>query len=62
MELADLYRPVFRFWLGPNLVIGIRRPKDLEIVLNHSSTLGKSVMYDVLKMLIGEGLISGPGK
>ncbi|KAF5292053.1 hypothetical protein FQR65_LT11319 [Abscondita terminalis] len=46
--------------MGPKLLFSISKAKDLEIVLNSPSALGKSVFYKPLELIGGQGLFSAP--
>lgn len=62
IELFEEYPDLGKFWLGEDLFYIISKPKYLEIVLNHPGILEKLDLYRYTKPIIGDGLISGPGK
>lgn len=62
MRFTSDYKSPARVWIGPELIIGIWKPSQLEVILNSSHTLGKAKMYDVAKMLVGNGLFTADGK
>nr|QTC11262.1 cytochrome P450 380C41 [Phenacoccus solenopsis] len=50
----------YNFWLGFLRYVIVDKPEDLQVVLNSSSTLGKSDMYKFFTNTVGEGLFSAP--
>ncbi|KAK7595042.1 hypothetical protein V9T40_001475 [Parthenolecanium corni] len=47
-------------WIGFFHLVYVDKPDDLQVVLNHSSALQKSRLYNFFKGAVGEGLITAP--
>lgn len=58
-EIIKSQPPIFKVWLGPELVIFTSRPHDLETILSKCTERGKFMEFG--KCLLGEGLLSSRG-
>ncbi|XP_063243620.1 cytochrome P450 4V2-like [Bacillus rossius redtenbacheri] len=52
------YGPTACVWVGPYTVVGLSDPRDVEIVLNKTATLSKSMPYKVPQLFLGYGLLT----
>ncbi|XP_034248244.1 LOW QUALITY PROTEIN: cytochrome P450 4C1-like [Thrips palmi] len=55
-RLVARHGPTVRVWLGPELVVGITDPRDVEFVATSQELIDKSPFYGVLEPLLGLGL------
>ena len=51
-----------RFWLGPKYCILVAKPEDIQVVLNSPHTLTRSELYQFLRTIFGDGLVTLNGK
>ncbi|XP_034242913.1 cytochrome P450 4C1-like [Thrips palmi] len=56
------YRPTYKYWLGPLLLVALTDPRDLEIVLNNYKYTDKSHFYEVFHPLGGQGVFNAAGE
>lgn len=57
------YGDTHQYWFGPHRYIVIHQPEDIRRVLvTHHEQYPKSVNYQVLKMLLGDGLLTSDGE
>ncbi|XP_026727246.1 cytochrome P450 4g15-like [Trichoplusia ni] len=57
--LHDTYGQYFRFWLGPDLNISIKNPKDIRALLTSNKVNQKGPVYNFLIPFLGAGILSG---
>lgn len=55
-RLMARWGPTVRVWLGPELVVGLSDPRDVEFVATSQELIDKSPFYSVLEPLLGRGL------
>lgn len=55
------YKPTYKYWLGPLLLVALTDPRDLEIILNNYKYTDKSHFYDVFHPLGGQGVFNAAG-
>ncbi|KAJ1528525.1 hypothetical protein ONE63_006931 [Megalurothrips usitatus] len=55
-------RGIFKFWSGPVLFVILMRADDMECVLTDKRVTEKSIVYDFLGTLMGEGLLHLSGE
>ncbi|KAH0534604.1 hypothetical protein KQX54_005806 [Cotesia glomerata] len=56
------YYPVWKIWLGIWPVITICHPDDVQILLTSTKHQNKSVLYDLLRPWLQDGLLTSTGK
>lgn len=59
--VASYPRPLMRYWLGPKLYVLIRKPEDMQTVLNAPECLNRDDVYKYVTNLAGNGLVALPG-
>ncbi|KAM3962229.1 cytochrome P450 4C1-like [Aphomia sociella] len=59
--LAKKFKGIYRFYAYPIKVVCIYNPEDVEIVLSSMRHSGKSVIYNILKPWLGDGLLISNG-
>lgn len=53
---------VMGFWLGSRFCIILRNPEDVEIAMNHPSSMQKGALYQIVDEAIGApGLVTTSG-
>uniref|UniRef100_UPI003B63328F cytochrome P450 4C1-like n=1 Tax=Microplitis mediator TaxID=375433 RepID=UPI003B63328F len=57
----DFY-PVWRLWLGIWPAVNIYHPDDVEILLNSTKNIQKSILYDVIRPWLQDGLLLSTGE
>ncbi|KAE8736685.1 Cytochrome P450 CYP4 [Frankliniella occidentalis] len=55
-RLMDRWGPTVGIWLGPELVVSVADPRDVEYVSTSNELIDKSPFYGVLEPLLGSGL------
>ncbi|KAK3928463.1 Cytochrome P450 4g15 [Frankliniella fusca] len=55
-SLMERWGPTVRLWLGPELVVGVADPRDVEYLATSNELIDKSPFYGVLEPLLGSGL------
>nr|XP_015836193.1 PREDICTED: uncharacterized protein LOC662514 [Tribolium castaneum] len=60
IKLFETQPPIFKFWLGKDLIVVTSRPEDVETVL--SNCFGKPKFYDYSYKLFRDGLLIAPAK
>ncbi|XP_073948122.1 cytochrome P450 4C1-like [Choristoneura fumiferana] len=58
-ELMKDYGEYVRFWLGPDLNIGVENPEDIKLLLSSNKVNQKGPVYEHLKSVIGSGILTG---
>lgn len=61
MARSIKYAPIYRSWGGPLAVIHLTRPEHIEIILNSSKHIDKSLVYKFLHPWLGTGLLTSTG-
>lgn len=62
-DMIKKYGSVMRLWIGPiNLVIVVSNPRDVEVILNSTTHIRKSGMYNMIVPWLGDGLLLSYGK
>lgn len=56
-----LYNGFSRTWFFNRLSVLMSRPKDLEIVLSSTRHIKKGMLYDILGLWLGQGLLTSTG-
>lgn len=60
---AKKYGGLFRLWVGPfNLAFVSTDPRDVEVILNSTTHIKKSKMYEMLVPWLGDGLLLSYGQ
>lgn len=59
IELIKSQPPIFKFWLGNELLVVTTRPEDIEIVL--SNCFERPKYYNYSLKLFGNGILLLPG-
>lgn len=54
-------REPYNIWFGPQLVVMFREPKHVEKILTLAKFSHKSRVYDMIKAILGEGLVTASG-
>ncbi|XP_017774223.1 PREDICTED: cytochrome P450 4C1-like isoform X2 [Nicrophorus vespilloides] len=62
VENCKRFGPVTRFWIGSKPLVMITDFDDIEILLRTLDHTKKSITYDYIKPLLGEGLVTASGK
>lgn len=62
MQLTHDYESPVRVWMGPELLIGVWKPNQVETILNNTHALNKAKAYGLIKMVVGDGLFTADGK
>ncbi|XP_063243588.1 cytochrome P450 4V2-like [Bacillus rossius redtenbacheri] len=57
-EQRSIHGDTIAVWLGPWAVVLLTDPRDMEIVLNKTATLSKSMLYKVPQLILGYGLLT----
>uniref|UniRef100_A0A8D8XRZ0 Cytochrome P450 4C1 n=1 Tax=Cacopsylla melanoneura TaxID=428564 RepID=A0A8D8XRZ0_9HEMI len=55
------YAPIYRSWGGPLAVLHLTRPEHIELILNSSKHIDKSMVYNFLHPWLGTGLLTSTG-
>ncbi|CAG4933152.1 unnamed protein product [Colias eurytheme] len=61
-ELLEKYGDYVRFWLGPDLIVGVKDPADIRHLLTSNKVNQKGPAYDFMVPFIGKGILSGGPK
>lgn len=61
-ELRLKHGPVFRIWLGKDLVVFFSAPDDIKQLLSNNTLLTKSRNYQLLEPWLGKGLLTNSGE
>lgn len=61
-DLFTTYPDFAKIWLGKDLSYLVTKPQYIEIILNSPHALEKMEAYDYTSIIIGKGLLTGPGK
>lgn len=61
MQLSLQYKNVARIWLGPQLIVFLTNPVDVELILNSSVHIEKAQEYRFFKPWLGNGLLISGG-
>lgn len=61
-RLSDQYGSFFRVFLGPQLDIVLKDPKDVEALLASQTLIEKAGEYDFMKEWLGTGLLISTGR
>lgn len=61
MARSSKYSPIYREWGGPVAVIHLTRPEHVELILNSSKHITKSLVYKFLHPWLGTGLLTSTG-
>lgn len=61
-DLFTTYPDFAKIWLGKDLTYLVTKPEHVEAILNSPHALEKMEAYDYTSVLIGKGLLTGPGK
>lgn len=61
LRLSVKYDNVARVWIGPQLLIFLTHPADVEIILGSSVHIDKSDEYRFFKPWLGNGLLISSG-
>lgn len=56
VSIVERYGPTCRVWMGPELVVAVSDPDDVEFLSTSQELTDKSVFYSVLEPLLGCGL------
>lgn len=59
-ELVESQPPIFKLWLGKDLLVVTSRPEDVELVL--TNCFGKPKFYSYAFKLFRDGLLIAPGQ
>ncbi|XP_046679314.1 cytochrome P450 4g15-like [Homalodisca vitripennis] len=51
---------IFCFWIGPLPIFVVVDPSDIQVILNSSSMLEKDNLYSLLKVCLGNNILSSP--
>ncbi|XP_047368012.1 cytochrome P450 4C1-like [Vespa velutina] len=62
LNLGKNYQLLWRVWIGAKLFLVIENPEYIKTVLNSPNITDKSVEYEKLKPIVGDGLFTAPGK
>jgi Cytochrome P450. len=62
MARSHKYAPIYRSWGGPVAVLHLTRPEHIELILNSSKHIEKSLVYKFLHPWLGTGLLTSTGK
>lgn len=62
MKFSENHKIPYQLWLGTTLMITISKPEHIEIVLKDQNALDKHMMYDFMKPILYDGLITSKGK
>ncbi|CAH1100869.1 unnamed protein product [Psylliodes chrysocephalus] len=55
------YFPIYKMWSLDFASVGLMIPEDIELVLNNSKHINKSIIYDFLHSWLGSGLLTSGG-
>lgn len=61
-KISEKYTTPIRFWFGPILVIYFSCPEHIEKILSSSKLAYKHEAYDLVKIYLGDGLVSNSGE
>ncbi|KRT83866.1 cytochrome P450 [Oryctes borbonicus] len=61
LEYGEKYNGNYKIYLGSQAYLIVIEPKDMEILMNHQSTLKKSDLYNYLHSWLGTGLLTSAG-
>ncbi|KAI5708603.1 hypothetical protein M8J77_025805 [Diaphorina citri] len=61
MARSHKYAPIYRSWGGPVAVLHLTRPEHIELILNSSKHIEKSLVYKFLHPWLGTGLLTSTG-
>ncbi|XP_011502147.1 PREDICTED: cytochrome P450 4C1-like [Ceratosolen solmsi marchali] len=59
---SEIYKPIYKFWLGFKPLILISHPDDLEILLTNSKHINKQYAYECFGPWLGTGLLTSVGE
>ncbi|XP_038217441.1 cytochrome P450 4V2-like [Zerene cesonia] len=58
-ELLEKYGDYVRFWLGPDLIVGVKDPADIRHLLTSNKVNQKGPAYEFMVPFIGKGILTG---
>lgn len=58
ITFPEIYGSPYRFWLVTKLLVATSNPEDHEVVLNNPSLLTKHDVYDLLRAIGGDGIVT----
>ncbi|KAJ3664758.1 hypothetical protein Zmor_000303 [Zophobas morio] len=61
-QIVNKYDNPIGFWLGPELTVVFKEPRHLEKIMCSSKFSHKHKIYDLMKVFLGEGLITASGQ
>ncbi|XP_014487240.1 PREDICTED: cytochrome P450 4C1-like isoform X2 [Dinoponera quadriceps] len=57
-NMMDKYYPITKIWAFHIPVVSIRHPDDLEVTLNNTKNIEKSILYKILIPWLNTGLLT----
>uniref|UniRef100_A0A1B6CZH6 Cytochrome P450 n=1 Tax=Clastoptera arizonana TaxID=38151 RepID=A0A1B6CZH6_9HEMI len=61
-EISLQYPDIAAHWIGPLLYVSVQKPRNVEAILGHNNLLTKSIANDLMKCVMGEGLVTSSGE
>jgi len=61
VHLNEDYGQIFKIYIGSTVYVIMTNPADVEVVMTSSTNITKSVLYDMLRPWLGEGLLISTG-
>ncbi|CAH0592586.1 unnamed protein product [Chrysodeixis includens] len=61
-EFTTRFEGIFRLWLFPYAAVFVYNPEDVEIIMSSTKHSEKSVIYNILKLWLRDGLLLSKGQ